>query len=187
MKKQQYKAYKTLKPLPGGINVGTIVRYNDVLGWVYDLNKLVSACPFNPSKDTQFFVEFFEGKYKFSDKVYVTENYAKNIVNLSDKNPVIIVSFNNSIKTPKYTCEYNRKRFDIPENELYIPVFYYFINSRGKVCSEILTDSHKISSLYKFRQKMINIFPTSKNASDRFDDIMSGKILFNAYPMVKTN
>lgn len=163
------KTYVTIKNLPGGIKTGTTVKK---VGKTFVYSNDV-VCPFDPTKEPEFFKEVFETKYKKGDNVYLTEEFTSGKRGLSPKNMVTIFSAEATSATKaKYVVLVNHIKYNVTEKDFYIPETYFFLSSKGIIQYEVVTDDHKSSFAYKFRKASANYFETKELAQAKLTSLI---------------
>lgn len=164
--------YLAKQDLPGGIKKGDFVIWDKEIVKATDNLDCIAIVSYNPATEPNFFTKAIKPKYKKRDILYVVEEVAKKLKKFSGVNtPVTILSSSQFRDRVTYTVDTNGYAFIVAEKDLYVADTYWFVNSKGVVCSLPLTEQHKNSIEYKIRCYHNNAFLSKVEAQGHLNAI----------------
>ncbi|HRW21690.1 MAG TPA: hypothetical protein P5509_06940 [Bacteroidales bacterium] len=174
------KTYTLKKEFPGGYKKGDKVTDRGTGVWYWERTQV--HCPYDPAKETAFFAKFVEPKYCVLEQVRLipaTMGRKNCIRNVGSKTELIIskrIAPENDKGEYRYTLRLGTKEIGtFMESEIYKPKLYWFINSRGTVCSETIVPNDT-SLAYRYRKATNNVFMTKEDARNRLNNILNPKL-----------
>jgi hypothetical protein len=167
--------YVTTKILPGGIKIGTGVKFINGQ-WVFDGGQV---CIYNPEKEPDFFKVEYETYFKPGDVVYITEKFAKSHRGLSVKHrglsvkvPATVLTAQSVTETrAKYTIEINKVSYTVTDKDIYDGKIYFFISSKGIIQHMVTTETHINEFAYHYRKATGNYFENKEDAQLKINEI----------------
>ena len=165
------KEYRLKVDLPGGLKKGSIVTLSTGItsadkNWIWKGTE--TSCPWNPTKEPTFFEECLYPKFADGVDVILKPEIAKRH-NISPKIEFHILRSeprrNGSKNTFIYYCTCaGREAGKFLEEDLCLPSYYYFVNSKGIVCREISTPEHLKTETFNWRNATGNVHLTNEAA-----------------------
>ena len=168
----QVKTYVLKKEFPGGYKKGDTVTDRGTGIWTW--TKTERTCQFDPLKETAFFEPYAEPKFHVNQEVSLNDLGRRKYRNMRSVSPTAVFKIvkrksQGSVKSFVYDLFINQKKTieNVHEKYIIVPEKHWFINSKGKVCSDVTVDDFKT----KFRKTTGNFYTNLKDAQIRLDAI----------------
>lgn len=167
------KSFILKKDFPGGYKKGDIITNRGTGIWYWD--KTQAVCPYDPTKEPDFFEEVIITKYLKDNKVFLTPAAIRKhgIRGIGHKTEVTVSNVRRYVTGVKYEIKNGNKIIcTVNESDIYIPTVYWFINSKGAVCQDVVEFSEK--HVYAYRVAIGNTYITPAEANKALDTIRKG-------------
>lgn len=171
---RKVRIFRLLTNIPGGYVKGDTVNDRGTGVWVWEKDE--RCCVFDPLREPDFFVEIHQATFKEGDIVLLTLK-GGNRHRIKNENEftefrVIKVKRNADHEVLYEINRHGRHSFTVNENEIMKPTFYWFINSSGTICKNVLYENDTKSNYHvRFRIATNNFFITKEEVDKRLLEI----------------